>query len=338
MPHSRISSRNGRIWPGGADHGVQIITAHEPGDLDAKHLIYQGNCVDFLSSLPDSPLFDLVVTSPPYNIGKPYEQVTQLAEYVEFQTAVIKQLARRLKPGGSICWEVGNYVIATKGNRGAVYPLDFLFHPIFSNEGFVLRNRIIWRFGHGLHCRYRFSGRYETILWYTRDADYYFDLDAVRIKPKYPGKRHYKGPNLGKLSSNPKGKNPEDVWDVELVRPWDDIWEIPNVKSNHVEKQAHPCQFPVGLVQRLLLAFCPTGGLVFDPFCGVGSTGVAAAIHNRAFWGCEIMAEYARNAKRRIEDALKGQAQYRPHDRPIYDHRKSPLSKIPTDVEGELFK
>src|SRR5207253_6903076 len=104
----------------------------------------------------------------------------------------------------------GNYIVATRGNRGSVFPLDILFHPVFQEEGLVLRNRIIWRFGHGLHCRHRFSGRYEVILWYTRDNDYYFDLDSVRIKSKYPGKRHYKGPNVGKVSGNPKGKNPED--------------------------------------------------------------------------------------------------------------------------------
>jgi len=87
-----------------------------------------------------------------------------------------------------------------------------------------LRNRIIWHFGHGLHAKNRFSGRYETILWFTKTNEYIFNLDPVRVPQKYPGKKHFKGPNKGKLSCNPKGKNPSD------------IWEIPNVKSNHVEK------------------------------------------------------------------------------------------------------
>jgi len=120
-------------------------------------------------------------------------------------------------------------------------PLDIQFDPIFRKHGLSLRNRIIWHFGHGLHNKRRFSGRYEVILWYTKSDNYVFNLDDVRIPSKYPGKRHFKGPKTGQLSGNPKGKNPEDVWD------------IPNVKSNHVEKTEHPCQFPVGLVERLIL-------------------------------------------------------------------------------------
>lgn len=297
---------------------------------DADYLLFSGSALTFLKSLPIEPLFDLVVTSPPYNIGKPYEQVIALEKYKEQQREIIREILKRLRPSGSICWEVGNYMVPTRGNRGSVYPLDFLFHSIFQEENLVLRNRIIWRFGHGLHCRYRFSGRYEVVLWYTRDNDYYFDLDSVRVEPKYPGKRHYKGPNVGKLSSNPKGKNPEDVWDIDSST-WDEPWNIPNVKSNHVEKQAHPCQFPVGLVERLLLALAPKRGLVFDPFAGVASTGVAAAVHGRRFWGCEILRDYVDIGASRVKDALNGKAKYRAHDVPIYDHLKSPLSKRPRE-------
>jgi len=294
------------------------------------YALFHGNCEALLTQLPQRPMFDLIVTSPPYNIGKPYEQVVEMQEYKETQKRIIKELVKRLKPTGSLCWQVGNYVVSGAGNRGGLYPLDYLFHPLFEEQHLVLRNRIIWRFGHGLHCRYRFSGRYETILWYTRPGDYFFDLDKVRVKTKYPGKRHYKGPNAGKLSGNPKGKNPEDIWeDIDWNEQWDGIWQIPNVKSNHVEKQAHPCQFPVGLVERLILALTPDNGLVFDPFSGVASAGVAAALHNRKFWGCELVKEYVSIGSSRILETLNGQAKYRPHHQPIYDHTKSPLSKIP---------
>ena len=196
-------------------------------------------------------------------------------------------------------------------------PLDIQFDPIFRKHGLSLRNRIIWHFGHGLHNKRRFSGRYEVILWYTKSDNYVFNLDDVRIPSKYPGKRHFKGPKTGQLSGNPKGKNPEDVWD------------IPNVKSNHVEKTEHPCQFPVGLVERLVLALTNEDDLVFDPFAGVGSAGVAAAIHHRRFWGAEILPEYVALARARIKSALSGKPRYRPHDKPLYDHTKSNLSKIP---------
>jgi adenine-specific DNA-methyltransferase len=305
----------------------------DPKDFFAQagdYALFHGKCEALLDALPEKPLFDLIVTSPPYNIGKPYEQVVELNEYRVLQERVIKGLVKRLKPSGSICWQVGNFVDGSSGNRGGIFPLDFLFHPLFEKQKLVLRNRIIWRFGHGLHCRYRFSGRYETVLWYTKAGEYIFNLDEVRVPTKYPSKRHYKGPNAGKLSGNPLGKNPEDVWeDIPWTEEWDGIWQIPNVKSNHVEKQAHPCQFPVGLVERLVLALTPENGLVFDPYGGVASSGVGAAIHGRRFWGCEIVKEYVEIGARRLQEALEGNPKYRPHNRPIYDHTKSPLSKTP---------
>ena len=110
----------------------------------------------------------------------------------------------------------------------------------------------------GLHCKKRLSGRYETILWFTKSDDYTFNLDPIRVPQKYPNKKYFKGKNKGKLSCNPLGKNPSDVW------------EIPNVKHNHVEKTEHPCQFPVELVDRLVLSLTNEGDVVFDPFLDLG--------------------------------------------------------------------
>lgn len=287
--------------------------------LAMGHAIWQGDSEAFLSSLPEEPLFDLVVTSPPYNIGKSYERKGDLEEYIAWQRRIIDLIVPRLKDDGSLCWQVGNFV-----DNGQIVPLDIEFAPIFKSHGLQMRNRIIWHFGHGLHTRRRFSGRYEVVLWYTKTDGYFFDLDAVRVPSKYPGKKHFKGPRKGQVSGNPLGKNPEDVWN------------IPNVKSNHVEKTGHPCQFPVGLIERLVLSMTRPGGLVFDPFAGVASAGVAAALHNRRFWGCEIMADYAAEGLRRIEDALAGNARYRPHYKPLYDHTQSSLSKFPASEEEEI--
>ncbi len=325
----------------------QVFVTADPSAFVKQHAdyaLFQGRCEDLLSSLPEQPLFDLIVTSPPYNIGKPYEQKVELQHYKADQKKVITELVKRLKPTGSLCWQVGNYVVSSKNNRGSIYPLDILFHPMFEELGLVLRNRIVWRFGHGLHCKHRLSGRYEIILWYTKANEYHFDLDAIRVKSKYPGKRHYKGPNTGKLSSNPNGKNPEDVWEAscdEMAEGWENLWDgfwdIPNVKSNHIEKRSHPCQFPVGLVERLVRALCPLDGLVFDPYAGVASAGVAAAMNQRKFWGAEVAAEYIRIGREWLTDAISGKAKYRPHDKPIYDHTKSPLSKIPEEA-APLFR
>lgn len=265
-----------------------------------------------LDFIPDQPIFDLVITSPPYDIGKEYEKKVPLTQYIQWQKRIIGKLVPKVKDGGSICYELGTYI----SSDGESIPLDYVFLPIFKEFNLKLRNRIIWHFGHGLHSKTRFSGRYEVILWLTKGDDYTFNLDSVRIPSKYPGKRYYSGPKKGLLSGNPKGKNPEDVW------------EIPNVKSKHVEKTIHPCQFPVALAERLVLALSNEGDLVFDPFCGVATTGVAALLNNRNFWGCEIESKYVQIGKQRINDTINGTIKYRP-DLPVYDNKRSKLSEVP---------
>jgi len=244
----------------------------------------------------------LVVTSPPYNIGKEYESKQPLKHYLEWQKTVIIECYRILKDSGSICWQVGNYV-----DNGEILPLDIALYPIFNDLGLKLRNRIVWHFGHGLHASRRLSGRYEVILWFTKSDDYTFNLDNIRIPQKYPGKKHFKGEKKGELSCNPLGKNPSDVW------------EIPNVKSNHVEKTIHPAQFPVELIERLVLAMTDEGDWTFDPFMGVGTTQIASIIHNRRSAGSEMNQEYYQVALKRIQQAQTGKLKIRPMERPVYD-------------------
>ena len=267
---------------------------------DLQVTLYHGDCNDFLGSLPDGAAH-LVVTSPPYNLGKEYEKRTSLSLYLAAQEKTITIAARVLNDRGSICWQVGNYVDA-----GEVFPLDALLYPIFKGLGLHLRNRIVWQFQHGLHCSRRFSGRHETILWFTKTDRYIFNLDPVRVPSKYPGKRYYKGPKVGQYSGNPLGKNPGDVW------------EIPNVKHNHVEKTIHPCQFPVELVERLVLSMTEPGQLVVDPYIGVGSAAVAALLHGRRAAGADVKEEYLQIARERCELAARGELRTRPMGTPIY--------------------
>lgn len=261
-------------------------------------------CIDnlkFMRTLPDESMH-LIVTSPPYNLGKEYEKRTSNEVYIEQQTAAIAEAFRLLHPRGSICWQVGNHV-----DDGEVFPLDILLYQKFKDLGLRLRNRIVWTFGHGLHCQNRFSGRHETILWFSKGDDYIFNLDSVRVPSKYPEKKHFKGPKRGQFSSNPLGKNPSDVWD------------IPNVKANHVEKVDHPCQFPVGLVERLVLALTNKGNSVLDPYLGVGSSAIAALKNGRNAYGCDITKSYVEIALQRIEDLQNGTLRTRPMNKPIYD-------------------
>lgn len=287
-----------------------------------------GDALDFLHELPDKHV-QLVITSPPYNTGKEYEARTKITHYLDSIKPIINELARVVSDHGSICWQTGNYV-----EDGEVFPLDIYYYQIFKTLGFKLRNRIIWHFGHGLHCKNRFSGRYETILWFTKSDQYDFYLDPVRIPSKYPGKRYYKGDKKGQLSGNPLGKNPEDVWTLEKVADdWDSlVWEIPNVKSNHPEKVNHPCQFPLELVERCILALTKEGDIVYDPFAGVGTTIVAALKNGRVGYGTEIEKKYVEIGLSRIKDLHNGILKYRPITQDIFDAQKAGrLSQIPAE-------
>lgn len=264
-------------------------------------IVYTGDCLNLLKTIPDNTL-QLIVTSPPYNIGKEYEKKLNLRTYLEQQTIVIKECVRALSDHGSICWQVGNYV-----DGGTIIPLDIFLYPIFENLGLQMRNRIIWHFEHGLHCSRRFSGRYETIIWFTKTKNYIFNLDPVRIPQKYPGKKYFKGPKAGQYSCNPLGKNPGD------------LWVIPNVKSNHVEKTEHPCQFPVELIERLVLSLSNENDWVFDPFLGSGTSIVAAIRHGRKGAGAETVARYAEVARQRIRQEIAGTLKTRPMNKPVYD-------------------
>ena len=264
-------------------------------------------CMDnraFMRSLTDESM-RLIVTSPPYNIGKAYERRSSLEQYVTEQEAVIAECVRLLAPDGSICWQVGNHV-----DGGEVFPLDIVLYDLFKKYDLKLRNRIVWHFEHGLHCSKRLSGRHETILWFTKSDKYVFNLDAVRVPSKYPQKKYFKGPKRGQLSCNPNGKNPGDVW------------IFPNVKNNHIEKTVHPCQFPVELVERLVLSMTREGDSVLDPFMGVGTTVIAAAKQGRVGYGCDIVPEYVSIAWQRLHELRAGTLKTRPMARPVYDPSK----------------
>lgn len=284
---------------------------------DAGAILYQGDCLELLAQVPSKSV-QLVVTSPPYNIGKSYERRAPLEQYLALQERVIKECVRVLSDDGNICWQVGNYV-----GQDEIIPLDIPLYTIFAQQGLKMRNRIVWHFEHGLHCSKRFSGRYETINWFAKNNSHVFNLDPVRVPQKYPQKKYFKGPKAGQLSCHPLGKNPGDVW------------IIPNVKHNHIEKTNHPCQFPVELIERLVLSMTNPGERVLDPFMGVGTTAIAAILHNRKAIGAEIMPEYVRIARQRVALAAAGQLQTRPMDRPIYLPQGKAAPRLPS-VHGQL--
>jgi adenine-specific DNA-methyltransferase len=299
----------------------------EKFDAKATSVILAGDSAETLKTMPDASV-KLIITSPPYNIGKIYEEATQLDAYLENLTPIVDQLIRVLAEDGSLCWQVGNYV-----EDSEIFPLDIFYYPYFKSRGLKLRNRVVWHFDHGLHCAKRFSGRYEVLLWFTKRDKYTFNLDTVRVPSKYPGKTNYRpGPDYGKPSGNPLGKNPSDIWRV-VEEDWEtSLWNVPNVKANHPEKTIHPCQFPIEVVERCVLALTNENDWVLDPFSGVGSAILAALRHNRKGIGCEKEDLYIEIAKQRIADFRNGTLPYRPLGKPVHQPTgREKVSQIPKE-------
>ncbi|MDX8432845.1 site-specific DNA-methyltransferase [Mesorhizobium abyssinicae] len=285
------------------------IAAIQTGE---KFVVYNGDCRTLLKALPPQSVA-LALSSPPYFLGKAFDVSRELDGFSNLHREIFPYLQSVLEDSGNVGWQVGHHI-----RNGVCTPLDFVVHDIFgASTNWRLRNRIVWTFGHGTHAKNRFSGRHETVLWYSGAQSYHFDLDAARVPQKYRGKKFYKGPRRGEWSSNPAGKNPGDVWD------------IPNVKANHVEKTEHPCQFPVALAQRLVRALCRPDGLVFDPFAGVASTGVAAALEGRAFLGAEVDKRYCEVSELRWQAVLSETIRVRPIDKPVF--QPDPRSAVARD-------
>ena len=266
--------------------------------LDYK--IYTGDRIEFLNKVKNNSV-QLIITSPPYNIGKSYERKEPLEKYLDEQKKTLIECVKKLKDEGSLFWQVGNFIKA----KSEIIPLDIMIFNICAELGLKLRNRIIWHYEHGLHATKKFSGRYETIMWFTKSDNYYFDFNDIRVKQKYPGKLGYRGKNKGKYTGNINGKNPSDVW------------IFPNVKSNHKEKTEHPCQFPIELAERLILSMSKKNDLVLDPYAGAGTTLIAALKNNRKAAGSEILKKYVDIINSRIDLLKNGKLPYRDRNEPI---------------------
>lgn len=292
------------LFNSGANYEYKIESNYTSG---ANVVLYYGDRLGLIDEIRRSQdKATLIVTSPPYNVGKEYEDKTDFETYLDQQRETIAACVEILADNGSICWQVGNYIEGSSASK-EVFPLDLALYPIFKSFNLKLKNRIVWTFGHGLHEKSRLSGRHETILWFVKSDGYIFNLDPIRIPQKYPGKRFFRGKNKGKPSGNPDGKNPTDVWDM------------PNVKANHIEKTDHPCQFPIGLIERLILALTNPGDLVFDPYVGSGTTVATAIMRNRRAVGSDTELAYLEIARNRVEQAIEGTLPYREMNKPIYE-------------------
>lgn len=248
--------------------------------------ILNGDALEHLARMPDACV-DLVVTSPPYNIGKEYEGRLEIAAYLEWCAKWMNAIFRVLKPEGSFWLNLGYFEYP---GRARAVPISYL---LWDKAPFYLNQEIVWHYGAGVSCRKNFSPRNEKFLWFVKDPDrYVFNLDDVRDpNVKYPNQK-----KNGKLKCNPLGKNPGDVWIIPKVTS--------GTNRSSQERTPHPAQFPLAVVDRIVRACSRKGDLVLDPFMGSGTTLVAAYLAERRGIGMEIRADYCRIAESRLEGIM----------------------------------
>jgi adenine-specific DNA-methyltransferase len=251
-------------------------------------MIANGDCLDLLKKVNKESV-DLVLTSPPYGIGKEYEKRSQtIGDYIEMMAPVVSPIVATIRKGGYLCWEVG-----TRTEKNDCFPLSECYLPLFRKAGLVLVNELIWYFEDnrpfgGTHYQ-RLTQSHETILMMKKPGAYsIFNLDAVRVPQKYPLKKSYKKKNYGTFTCNPLGKNPGDVWNIHTIH------------YNSPEKWDHPAQYPEELCRRIILLLTNEKGVVMDPFMGVGTTCFVAEKLGRKAIGFEINKKYFDEATLRM--------------------------------------
>ena len=180
---------------------------------DSDVCFLEGDVFANIKKIPDESV-NLVISSPPYNLNKEYEEKKAFDIYLKDMQPLLHELKRVIKNDGAICWQLGNYLTKSTSKKPAeIFPLDIFFYNEFKSLGFKLRNRIIWHFRSGMHAKKRLSGRYETMMWFSKSDDFIFNLDQIRVKQKYQGKVFPKShKKAGQLSGNPNGMNPSDFW------------------------------------------------------------------------------------------------------------------------------
>ena len=251
-------------------------------------VIYQRDCLEAMQKLP-SDIIDLTITSPPYNIGKEYENKTELNKYVEWCVQWISEIYRISKPNAAFWLNVG---YLSHPGVAKCLPIPYL---LWDKVPFFLIQEIVWHYGAGVASRKNFSPRNEKFLWYVKNSqDYVFNLDDVRDpNVKYPNQR-----KNGKLKCNPLGKNPTDVWEFPKVTS--------GAKRSSAERTSHPAQFPAAVINRIVLASSAPNAIVLDPFLGSGTTAEVALCAGRISLGFELRSDYMEIIDRRLSGLTYG--------------------------------
>ena len=252
-------------------------------------IIYNMDCVEGLGTLLEKGIkIDATITSPPYNIGKEYEKIVPIDDYVNWLSDISTLIHDITKDNGAYLLNVGYLSVEKKGKA---IPIPYL---LWDKTNFFFQQEIIWNYGAGVAAKNFLSPRNEKILWYIKNSeDFTFNLDDIRDPDvKYPNQK-----KNGKLRCNTLGKNPSDVWQIAKVTS--------GANRSSEERTNHPAQFPNDLIERLVKGFTNINDLILDPFMGSGTTAEVANRKGRKCLGFEIREDYCEIIAKRMESMEK---------------------------------
>ena len=260
-------------------------TLGKPFAEGKNYILFNTDCLSAMRELPPD-LVALTITSPPYNIGKLYEKVMPIGDYLRWSEEWIGQVFRLTADNGAFWLNVGYVPLE---NRAKALPLAYL---LWDKIPFYLIQEVVWNYGAGVAARHSLSPRNEKLLWYVKDQENYtFNLDEIRDPDvKYPNQK-----KNGKLRCNTLGKNPSDVWQIAKVTS--------GQNRSSKERAPHPAQFPLDLIDRVMKGFSNPGDVVLDPFMGSGTTAESAIRNGRYAIGFEINKEYCEYSAERLRSA-----------------------------------
>lgn len=235
--------------------------------------IILGDAISEMKKLKSNSI-DLIISDPPYNLGKDYgngSDSKNFEEYILFTKSWTKEATRILKQTGTIYVFMGFRFIS------------YLYQILEKENKLNFVNWICWHYTQGIGKTKGFSPRHDDILMFTKSSNYTFNLDSIRVPQKY-----YRSRN------NMRGANPGDVWEFSHIHYCQD------------NRQDHPTQKPEGLMERMVLASSNEGDLVLDPFSGSGTTLRVCQQLNRKCVGIELNADYVKMTKKRLSEKFTG--------------------------------
>lgn len=258
----------------------------DPYYSNGRVLLYHGDCRELMDKLKGVAKIPLTVTSPPYNIGKEYEEPLPLEVYLDWCESWMNDIRDITASDGALWLNLGYVAVPGKGKA---VPLPYL---LWNRLPFYLLQEVVWNYGAGVAARHSLSPRNEKWLWCVSDpTNYRFNLDAIRDPDvKYPNQK-----KNGRLKVNSIGKNPSDVWQIPKVTS--------GTSRSSVERAPHPAQFPMALIERIALGFSDPDDIIFDPFAGSGTVGEVAMRMGRYSLGFELREDYLEFAAQRLDRA-----------------------------------